>query len=55
MPVNASATRSTSVKRFMPPKLRRTALGGMTICVNYSLNRRQNLYVTFKLKLRPGR
>ena len=55
MPLNASATCSTSIKRFMPPKLRRTALGGMTICVNYSLNRRQNLYVTFKLKLRPGR
>ena len=37
MPLNASATCSTSIKRFMPPKLWRTALGGMTICVSYSL------------------
>ena len=43
MPVNASATRSTSVKRFMPPKLRRTALGGMTICVSCSLKQASEL------------
>lgn len=43
MPLNATATRSTSIKRFMPPKLRRTALGGMIIRVSYSLKQASEL------------